>query len=79
MFSWVGLILQVLKLVNWLIEEGQKHKWINEGELRQIAKAQAEQIRKNEYAKKTLAESERLSDAELDASLRDLAGGGDSK
>jgi hypothetical protein len=72
MFTWGAIILKVLTLLEWLIEQGQKKKWITEGEARQIAKQQAEVTRKTRYARETLRDIERLSDAELDEQLRSL-------
>lgn len=74
MFTWAKVILAALRLIEWIIGEAQKHAWINEGEDRQIAKAMAELIRKQTYAKETLASIERLSDEQLDNLLHDLAG-----
>ena len=81
MMTWAQIILSTLRLIEWLIEMGQKHKWIQEGESRAIARGLAEVVRKQEYARETLKSIERLSDAELDDLLRTLAGPGqpDSK
>lgn len=74
MFTWAGVILQLLKLLNWMIEKGQQEKWMNEGEQRQIARASAEVVTKQEFARETLKDIQRLSDAGVDELLRTLAG-----
>lgn len=70
MITWGAIILKLLTLLTWLIEQGQRLQWITEGEQRQIAKSQAEMIRKTEYASETLRDIERLTDAQLDDLLR---------
>ena len=70
--TWISLILAVLKLVNFLIAEGQRQGWIREGEQRQIAKAMAESARKHEETSKILDEVSASSDAAVDQQLRDL-------
>ena len=74
MFTWAQIILKVLSLLEWLIEQGQQHKWINEGERRQIAKSTAKVLEKQEFARETLKEVTALSDDKLDALLRTLEG-----
>jgi hypothetical protein len=73
--SWLSLILAVIQLVNRLVQYGQEQKWIGEGEARQIAKAQAESIRKSGYAREVMAEVDAMSDTAVDDGLRDLEPG----
>lgn len=80
--SWVAIILQLLKLVNWMISKAEQEKWMNEGERRQIARASVEVLRKQEFARDTLKDIERLSDDDVDGLLRDFGRSpeaGDSK
>lgn len=72
MITWAKIILAVLRLLEWLIEEAQKHRWINEGEKRAIARATAEVLRKQEFANETLKEITALPNADLDDLLRSL-------
>lgn len=76
MFTWGQIILSVLRLLEWLIEEAQKHKWMNEGEKRAIARATAVVVYKQEFANETLKTLAALSDTDLDSLLRDLEPGG---
>lgn len=75
MITWAQIILAILRLVNWMIGEAEKHKWMDEGEKRQIAKATAEVLKKQEFARETLKEIEHLSDSAVDDLLHELAGG----
>lgn len=70
--SWVSLINLILSILNWMLRIGEENKWISIGEQKQLARDQAEILRKSEYGKKMLADVERLSDDELDRELRDL-------
>lgn len=74
MTTWAGIILAALRLVQWLIEQGERHKWLNEGEQRQIARATAETLKKQEFANETLKHVSGLSDAGVDELLRTLEG-----
>ena len=74
MFTWAQIILKVLSLLEWLIEQGQRKKWINEGEQRQIAKSTAKVLEKQEFARETLKEITALTDPQLDDLLRTLEG-----
>jgi hypothetical protein len=78
MFTWGSIILSVLRLLEWLIEEAQKHKWMTEGEKRQLAKGLIEITRKQEFANETFKQIVSLDDAKLDDLLRTLEGPGEA-
>ena len=73
--DWVGVILAVLKLVNFLMEYGQQRKWIAVGRDEEIARSMAEILRKTDYAKTALQEATGLSDAAANDFLRGLEPG----
>lgn len=73
--SWVSIILGLLKLANVVFQWVQEQKWINEGELKAIAKSSAEILRKTNYAKHALEELTAMSDSDVDKFLRDLEPG----
>lgn len=75
MWEWAQIILAVIRLVEWLVEQGQKHKWITEGEQRAIARSLAEVTRKQEFGREILSAIESLPDAAVDELLRELATG----
>lgn len=78
--SWISLILAGLELINKITDWALRQKYINEGQMIQIAKAQAEILRKNEYGKQAMEEATAMSDAELEQRLRDFEPGSpDSK
>ena len=72
MMTWASIILKVLSLVQWMIEEGQRRKWIAEGEKLQIARASAEVLRKQEFANAAIKHISGLSDSGVDELLRSL-------
>jgi hypothetical protein len=73
--SWGSIILSVLRIVEWLIETGQQHKWIREGEERQIAAASVKVLEKQEYAREMLASVRGFTDEQLTDGLRDIVSG----
>lgn len=75
MFTWAEVILAFLKITNLLLEEGQKRKWIREGEDKVIAKGLLEITRKSNYGKRALEEFTGKSDADVDDFLRSLEPG----
>lgn len=75
MFTWAGIILAALNLVQWMIEKGERSGWIREGEQRQIAAASVKVLEKQEYARETLAAVRGFTDEQLDAGLRDIVSG----
>lgn len=68
--TWARMIVLGLEIIKFLLDEGLKRKWINEGEQRAIAASTAEALRKTNYAKAVLEEVGKLSDSELDDFLR---------
>ncbi len=77
--DWVGVILAVLKLVNFLMEYGQQRKWIAVGRDEEIARSTAEILRKTQYGKAALEEFAGKSDSDVDDFLRGLEPGQPSK
>lgn len=73
--DWLRLILAGLEVINKITDWALQRKYINEGQMLQIAKAQAENLRKSEYGKQALAEATAMSDDDLDQRLRDLEPG----
>jgi len=78
--DWLKIILAGLSLIDKITDWALQRKYINEGQMIQIAKAQAEILRKSDYAKQALAEFTRRSESDVDDFLRGLGGdGSDSK
>ena len=72
MFTWPEIILLLLRIVNAIIEQVNQDKWIKAGADAEIAKAAAEIMRKTVAGKAILERVNALSDADLDAALRNL-------
>lgn len=70
--TWASIILKILELVQWMIAEGERRRWIAEGEAKQIARASAEVIRKQEFGRAALRHVSGLPDADVDDLLRSL-------
>ncbi len=73
--QWLSLILAVMSLLDKFTDWAIEHKWLAEGARREIAKAQAESIRKSGYAKEIMAEVDAMSEPAVDGGLRDLEPG----
>lgn len=72
MLTWGQVILKLLTLVEWMVRLGQEHKWIKEGEDREIARQNAEIFRKTEFANATHDMVRDLPDDKLNDLLRSL-------
>ena len=75
MFTWAQVVLAFLKIASVLLEEGQKRKWIAEGENKAIVKGLLEITRKSDYGKRALEEFTGMSDTDIDDFLRSLEPG----
>ncbi len=73
--SYLSLILAILSLVDKFTDWAIERKWLAEGARREIAKVQAESIRKSGYAKEVMAEVDAMSDDAVDDGLRHLEPG----
>ena len=72
MFTWPEIILLLLRIVNAIIEQVNQDKWIKAGADAEIAKAAAEIMKKTAAGKAIWEKVNALSDADLDAALRNL-------
>lgn len=70
--TYVEIILLVLKILNFLIETGQKYKWIAEGERQAAARSLAKTLLMIGARDEIERHVRELSDAQLDDELRDL-------
>lgn len=70
--TWAKIILGVLEILKWAIAEGERRKWLAEGERRAIAAATAETLRMQNYAKDALAKFNDMPGAAVDDFLRSL-------
>lgn len=69
MLTWGAIILKVLTLLEWLIEQGQKHKWITEGEDKEAARQLAIIWKKTGHANAIHERVRDLDDDKLDELL----------
>jgi len=72
MFSWISLLLGLLKLVNWMLEQKQIRDAMTAGQDAEIARQLQEVMRKTEKGREIMEKVERLTDTELDDKLRGL-------
>lgn len=72
MFTWLGLALQLLKLVNSIVLWAKERELISEGYDKAIAEETQAILRKTEAGKAMLEKVNGMSDAEVDAGLRSL-------
>lgn len=73
--DWFRLILAGLELMNKIADWALRLKYISEGQMLQLAKAQAENLRKSQYGKQAMEEARAMSDSDLDRGLRDFEPG----
>ena len=72
MFTWAGIILAVLKLINTIMGTLNQDKWMQAGADAEIAKISASILARTEAGKKMMEKVNAMSDADVDAGLRDL-------
>lgn len=72
MFTWLGLALQLLKLVNSIVLWARKNELINEGYDKAIAEETKAILANTARGKAILEKVNAMSDEEVDAGLRDL-------
>ena len=72
MFSWIQLALLLLQIAKTLIDRQHERGLITEGEDREIARQNAEMLKRSSAAKKILADITALPDSSVDALLRSL-------
>jgi hypothetical protein len=72
MFTWLGLALQLLKLVNSIMLWARERELISEGYDQAIAEVTQSILVKTEAGKKIMEKVNAMSDAEVDADLRGL-------
>lgn len=75
--NYLALIMGVIHILEWMIETGQRWKWMEEGAQEVIAKSMAEIIRKSGYAKQALIKFTGMSESAVDDFLRGLEPGED--
>jgi hypothetical protein len=71
-FSWVEIILLVLKIVDAVMGRVNQDQWIKAGADAEIAKISASILQKTAAGKKIMERINALSDADVDAELRGL-------
>jgi hypothetical protein len=71
-FSWVEIILLVLKIVDAVMGRVNQDQWIKAGADAEIAKISASILQKTSAGKKIMERINALSDADVDAELRGL-------
>jgi hypothetical protein len=72
MFTWLGLALQLLKLVNSIVMWVKKNELIKEGYDKAIAEETLKILANTARGKAILEKVNAMSDDEVDAALRDL-------
>jgi hypothetical protein len=72
MFTWGSIILAALKFINAIMGAVNREKWMQAGADAEIAKISAAILQKTEAGKKIMERVNAMSDAEVDAGLRDL-------
>lgn len=72
MFTWAEIILLLLRIVNALMGEAEKNKWMKAGADAEIAKVSAAILAKTATGKAILEKVNALSDADVDAGFRGL-------
>lgn len=72
MFTWIGLALQLLKLVNSIMLWAKERELISEGYDKAIAEQTQLILVKTEAGKRIMEKVNAMSDAEVDAGLRGL-------
>lgn len=70
--SWIKLAILLLQLANKIVQWGQEKRLITEGEDREIARQNAEMLKRSQAAKQILAEVSALPDNAVDDLLRGL-------
>ena len=72
MFTWPSIILAVLKLINEIMGAVNRDKWMQAGADAEIAKITASILAKTQAGKIIMDKVNAMSDADVDAALRDL-------
>ena len=72
MFTWAGIILAVLKFINWAMGRADQDKWMQAGADAERAKTSASVLAKVEAGKKITEKVNAMPDADIDAGLRGL-------
>lgn len=72
MFTWLGLALQLLKLVNSIMLWAKERELISEGYDRAIAEVTQSILIKTDAGKKIMEQVNAMSPDQVDAGLRDL-------
>ena len=72
MFTWIGLALQLLKLVNSIMTWARESELIDKGYDKAIAEVTQSILVKTEAGKAIMEKVNAMSEAEVDAGLRDL-------
>ena len=72
MLTWPSIILAVLKLINEIMGAVNRDKWMQAGADAEIAKISASILAKTQAGKIIMDKVNAMSDADVDAALRDL-------
>ena len=72
MFTWAGIILAALKLINAIMGEVNREKWMQAGADAEIAKISAAILAKTVAGKKMMEKVNQMTDAEVDIALHEL-------
>ena len=72
MFTWAGIILAALKLINAIMGEVNREKWMQAGADAEIAKISAAILQKTVAGKKMMEKVNAMSAADVDAALIEL-------
>lgn len=72
MFTWIGLALQLLKLVNSIMTYARQREFITQGYDQAIAEMTQQILVKTDAGKKIMERVNAMSPEEVDKHLRDL-------
>jgi hypothetical protein len=72
MASWISLLLGLLKLVNWMLEQKQIHDAMTAGQDAEITRQLQEVMKKTEKGREIMEKVKLLTDTDLDDKLRKL-------